>query len=142
MIRRYILVLFSLVLATMLLVGGVALAKTINGDKRDNVLVGTNRHDTIHGYRGADTLRGRGGPDKLYGDPGRDTIKGGRGKDLIHGGDGRDRLLGGRNNDRISTAGLQPDVVNCGRGHHDFARVDPLDKVKGCEQVKTVTVTP
>ena len=37
--RRNILVLFSLVLATMLLAGGIALAKNINGGKGADVLV-------------------------------------------------------------------------------------------------------
>jgi Ca2+-binding RTX toxin-like protein len=136
--RSVVLVLASTILAMMLLASGVALAKTINGDKRDNVLVGTNRADTIHGNIGADTLRGRRGPDKLYGDPGKDTIKGYRGADRIYGGDGQDLQRGGRGNDRIITAGLQADVVNCGRGRDDFARVDPSDTVKGCERVRTL----
>jgi hypothetical protein len=135
----------TLIVASALIVTSAlaapAIAKTINGDNRANVLVGTNRADLIHGREGGDTLRGKGGPDRLYGEGGFDTIEGGRGEDRISGGNGRDTLRGGKGDDRISSAGLYPDVVDCGRGRQDLARVDPEDEVKNCERVRTVEPT-
>ena len=40
------------------LFAGVALAKTINGNNRDNVLFGTERADTIRGFGGEDVIFG------------------------------------------------------------------------------------
>ena len=136
--RRVAVLLLALALLVALALAAPALAKTISGNGRDNVLVGTNRPDTIYGRGGEDTLRGQRGPDRLYGQNGDDKIVGGRGEDRIYGGSGIDRQLGQRGNDRILTAGARPDVVDCGRGRHDFARVDPTDKVRNCEEVRTV----
>ncbi len=63
---------------------------------------------------------------------------GDRGEDRIYGGSGTDRQRGERGNDRILSAGRRPDVVDCGRGRDDFAKVDPSDTVINCERVRTV----
>ena len=136
--RRIFAVLLLAALLVALALAAPVLAKTISGNGRDNVLVGTNQPDTINGRGGEDTLRGRRGGDRLYGKNGDDKIVGARGEDRIYGGSGIDKQLGERGNDRILTAGGRPDVVNCGRGRHDFAEVDPSDTVKNCERVKTV----
>jgi Ca2+-binding RTX toxin-like protein len=121
----------ALLLATIvaLALAAPALAAVIDGDRRDNVLVGTNR---------ADTIQGRGGDDRLYGEEDEDTLEGGRGDDRLFGGDGVDTLRGDAGNDRLYSAGRLAEVVNCGRGREDFAEVNPSDTVKGCEQVRTV----
>jgi Ca2+-binding RTX toxin-like protein len=118
--RRHVLLLVSLALATMLLASGVALAKNIGGDEDDNIIKGTRYADTIHGRGGDDELYGRRGRDQLYGENGEDKIYGNRGKD------------------RIFTAGAHFDTVDCGRGK-DFAEVDAEDVHVNCERVEVVT---
>ena len=115
--RRPILVLVSSALAMMLLASGVALAKNITG---------TSRADNIKGTIHADNIRA--------GD-GKDVVHASKGADVIHGDNGVDRLYGGKGNDRIFSAGRVSDVMNCGRGNRDWAKVNPSDKVVGCERV-------
>jgi Ca2+-binding RTX toxin-like protein len=129
----------TVVLAMVLLAGGVAVAKNVSGNDRDNVLLGTRKADNIYGRLGDDTLRGRAGGDALYGQGGDDRIRGGRGIDHLYGGDGTDTLRGGMGRDRIYTAGRYFDRVDCGRGKRDFAEVDAADQVaRNCERVRTV----
>jgi Ca2+-binding RTX toxin-like protein len=109
---------------------------------------GTDAADRVRGLRGADRLRGAGGNDcltgnrgrdRLRGDAGTDRLAGGRGSDRVRGGAGTDRLAGGRGSDRIGALDGRRDVVRCGRGKHDRARVDRrLDRVRGCERVRRV----
>jgi hypothetical protein len=98
------------------LFAGVALAKTINGNDRDNVLFGTER---------ADTIRGLGGEDVIFGLDGGDTIIGGRGKDEVFGGSG---------NDEIKAVDRSEDLIFCGPGR-DRVRANPGDDIFGCERV-------
>lgn len=55
---------------------------TINGDFRDNTLVGTSTDDLIFGKSGNDRLTGLAGDDTLSGGAGHDTMVGGLGNDL------------------------------------------------------------
>jgi Ca2+-binding RTX toxin-like protein len=98
----------------MVALAGAALAATIDGDRRDNRLVGTERADTIRGLRGDDTVHGRGGADTLSGGVGDDTVRGAEGDDAL--------LM------RDGVAGN--DIVRCGPGQ-DTARVDSRDEALG-----------
>ncbi|KAB2857070.1 MAG: hypothetical protein F9K43_26235 [Bauldia sp.] len=66
--------------------------------------------------------------------PGRDLVVGGPLKDAINGGPGKDRLEGGLGNDGIDALDGVSDLVLCGPDR-DRARVDPKDRVRGCERV-------
>ncbi len=58
----------------------------------------------------------------MKGDAGEDVLKGGGGSDRLHAEDG------------------EPDVVRCGSGRRDRARIDQeLDTASGCE---SMSVTP
>lgn len=96
------------VVLTILLVGGVALAKTVQcqvntsciGTNKDDLLIGTSGSDNMQGFGGNDVLKGRGGNDNtLRGDKGADRIFGGPGFDFIEGGPGKDVLKGGADGD-------------------------------------------
>lgn len=67
----------------------------INGNNKDNRLVGTQRNDDIEGNGGNDILIGRGGNDDLEGGAGNDILRGGAGNDDLEGGTGNDILDGG-----------------------------------------------
>ncbi|MGJ8547348.1 MAG: calcium-binding protein, partial [Sulfitobacter sp.] len=73
----------------------------LEGNNRNNTLVGTPDNDTIRGKGGDDVIRGNGGDDLLYGGAGDDTLTGGRGNDLLKGSSGDDRLVGQADNDTI-----------------------------------------
>jgi hypothetical protein len=104
---------------------GAALARTINGDDGNNILIGTDRSDVIRGFGGDDVIRGRGGNDVLIGGLGDDTLVGGRGNDTIDAVDGS----GG-------------DFVVCGSGF-DKVRADVGDIVStNCEDVQRVEDVP
>src|SRR5213594_29210 len=60
-----------------LILSGAALAATV---------VGTAKNDVLRGTAKADKLLGKGGNDKLYGKGGNDVLVGGAGKDLLVGG--------------------------------------------------------
>ncbi len=80
---------------------GLALAATVTGTDRGEMLVGTEYRDSIRARGGDDVVRGRGGPDRLHGGFGNDRIHGGRGDDVIHVNDG------------------QRDFVDCGPGRDE-----------------------
>jgi Calx-beta domain/RTX calcium-binding nonapeptide repeat (4 copies) len=73
-----------------LLLSTPALAATIVGTKKNDVLRGTAGGDTINGKGGSDTLYGLGGNDLLLGGSGNDTLIGGRGADKLDCGPGHD----------------------------------------------------
>jgi hypothetical protein len=86
------------------------------------------------GGRGDDLLKtGRGGGLMVAG-RGRDEVIGGGGLDLIAAGPGRDRVRAGGSRDLVLAADGIRDRIFCGRGP-DLARVDPRDRVRGCERV-------
>ena len=104
-------------------------------DDGDNRLVGTPFDDTICGLLGDDTIRGRAGDDTLFGDACGATSPSGGG-DRIYGGAGRDRIYGGAGDDDVDARDREQDVIDCGPGDRDSAKVDQADIVEGCEKVK------
>ena len=113
---KKLLVLVTMVSVLGALFAGVALAKTVVGNDRDNNLVGTNS---------ADTIKGKGGEDDIYGL---------RGQDRLYGGTGEDDIEAGRGNDFVGAMDRTEDDVECGRGT-DRVRANPGDDVEGCEKV-------
>jgi hypothetical protein len=122
-------------------------ANTLDGVGGDDVLIGGGGADTLIGGAGRNTasyeeratgltaslaaagprpdgdvymqianLRGGGGPDRLIGDSAPNTLQGGAGDDTVEARDG------------------VADSIDCGDGG-DFATVDPIDLLAGCEQV-------
>jgi Ca2+-binding RTX toxin-like protein len=134
--RRALLIMATMGLGVLLL-GGVALADTIDGTSGPDDLVGTDKDDVIHASGGADYVSGLAAPDLLYAGAGNDTVVGRDGNDRIYGNAGSDELFGNHNNDTINSAGDQEkDVVKCGLGKDDTAYVDEIDWVKeNCENV-------
>ncbi len=73
------------VVLTILLLAGVALARTVEcrpnepclGTEENDRLIGTDGSEDMRGYAGNDVLRGRGGLDNLQGGVGTDILKGG-----------------------------------------------------------------
>jgi Ca2+-binding RTX toxin-like protein len=121
----------------VLLLGGVALADTIDGTSGPEDLVGTDKADVIHASGGADYVSGLAASDLLYAGAGNDTVVGREGNDRIYGNIGSDILYGNHGNDTLDSAGDQErDVVKCGFGEADTAYVDKIDRVKeNCENV-------
>jgi Ca2+-binding RTX toxin-like protein len=134
--RRALLILATMGLGVLLL-GGVALADTIDGTDAADDLIGTDKDDVIHASGGADYVSGLAGPDVLYAGAGKDTVVGRDGNDRIYGNAGTDTLYGNHENDTINSAGDGVrDVVKCGIGKNDTAYVDEIDSVKEtCENV-------
>jgi Ca2+-binding RTX toxin-like protein len=106
-----------MVMAVMVaLLAGVALAATIEGTNRDDILRESQRNDEMFGFDGGD---------ELYADfDGADTdvLRGGRGADYLvaDDGDARDSLFGGRG--------------------FDTCQIDQGDDTQGCNH--TVVVIP
>ncbi len=128
--------------------GGGDCEVTIDGTSDDDDLNGTDASEKIVGRGGSDRLRGNGGADCLRGGRGRDRVRGGAGNDTMNGGRGQDRvrgdegedlIRGGGASDRINSRDGEADVVRCGTGRKDRAKVDELDEVVNCERVKLQT---
>jgi Ca2+-binding RTX toxin-like protein len=111
--------------------GGVG-SDRLSGAQGDDRLLGD---DSAKGVGGNDRMFGNGGDDLLVGGSGKDRLSGGAGADRLKGGPGRNRLRGGSGNDRLRAANDSFDRVNCGPGR-DIARVDRVDRVRGCERVR------
>lgn len=127
-------------------VGMIQLGTTCNGSSAGTTMSGTSGADTINAGGGNDTVYGGGGndsivggagADKLYGGAGADRVDGGDGADTIVGNAGKDTLIGRAGNDVINARdGARGDVVNCGAGSRDLARINKGDKTFGCERVR------
>jgi len=134
---RRVILLLTVMAATLVLASGVALALT---------KIGTNGPDTLRGTNGNDNLLGKGGNDRLFALNGRDTLLGGgeEGNDLLFDGPDRDvaldKLSGGAGTDVIGVASLRlkatgADIVTCGSGF-DRVVADTKDVVApDCEKV-------
>ena len=109
--------LLALMAAALIMVSGVALAKTFIGNDLGNNITGTQQADVIEGNGGDDVLRGAEGADR------------------ISGGNGQDRQYGGRGNDVIDTDGGYKDIVDCGRGTDTVYR-DARDDLRNCERLR------
>ena len=125
-----------------LLLGAVpALAATIVGSPRDDVLRGTPGSDRLYGRGGDDRLVGGPGNDVLVGGPGADTLVGGPGGDTLVGGPGADTLVGGPGADRL-VGGPGADRLVGGPGR-DVAHADVRDRVAAdCEVVRGLPREP
>jgi Ca2+-binding RTX toxin-like protein len=134
--RRALLIMATMGLGVLLL-GGVALADTIDGTSGADDLVGTDQTDVIHASGGVDYVSGLAEADLLYAGAGNDTVVGREGYDRIYGNGGSDTLFGNGGNDTIYSSGDGvKDVVKCGLGDADTAYVDKEDWVKNnCENV-------
>jgi Ca2+-binding RTX toxin-like protein len=112
------------------LFGGVG-SDRMSGGRGDDRLLGD---DADRGVGGSDRLSGNAGNDLLVGRSGSDRLSGNAGNDRLIGGRGRNRLRGGAGNDRLDSVNGSSDRLDCGRGR-DRARVDRIDRVRGCERV-------
>jgi Ca2+-binding RTX toxin-like protein len=140
--RRAVLILMTVVLGMLLLASGAALAKTIDGTKDDDDLVGAENEDIIGGKDGADYISGAEGDDELYGGAGNDTVVGREGNDRISGDSGSDRLFGNEGTDTMNAGNGERDLVVCGSGV-DAAYTNPDDEThKTCENVFVSVRTP
>jgi hypothetical protein len=84
--------------------------------------------------RDVEEARGGVNRDDLIGDFRTNALEGGEGEDYVDGGVGKDNLRGGTDRDYIRARDGVADVVLCGPDR-DFAVVDPIDRVLGCERV-------
>ena len=126
---RRLVLLLTVVLVTLVVASGVALAVT---------KIGTNGPDTLKGANGADKLLGKGGNDVLFSLAGRDSLLGEEGNDWILGGNdqrplgGDKNLLGGPGNDGV-LGGEDSDNLT-GNSGNDYADGGPgSDKIVGGE---------
>jgi Ca2+-binding RTX toxin-like protein len=115
---------------------------SFEGQRGDDVALGSEGFDFFEGGPGDDELTGGGRGDDLLGGRGADTIRGGLGgdfifaggeNDLLIGGDGGDFLAGGGGDDEIRARDGVRDRIP-GGGGFDRARVDRrLDLVRSIE---------
>jgi hypothetical protein len=157
--RRVVLLVGAMALA-LVMIGGVALAKTVTcttdpckGTSGDDQITGTNNAETIKALAGDDSVFARGGKDIVYGGDGNDFVDGFGGNDRVHGGDGDDTLLGaeasdmvrGRGGDdtidaaRFDTPGSE-DLSSGGRGNDTIFAQDGNKDVIDCGKGKRDTV--
>jgi hypothetical protein len=125
-------------------IGGTPLYDLISGGRGNDVLRADDDNyqgDDLYGGPGQDVLTGGTWGNLLDGGPGNDRLDGGMRDDTLRGGPGRDVLLGGPGKDTIYARDGARDVVDCGTNgpgnpeRTDFAHVDRLDAVTGCERV-------
>ena len=128
---RRVILLLTVMAATLLVASGVALA--VNK-------IGTDGPDRLRGTNGDDNLLGRGGNDRLFSLAGDDTLLGGQGKDLVWGGrivgrccddndyaGGDKNLVGGSGKDNVQ-GGKDSDNIVGGRGNdYLFEGAEPGD---------------
>lgn len=108
----------------------------LSGGAGNDSLVGSGGNDRLTGGAGKDKLNGGAGRDNLSGGPGNDTLTGGAGNDKLVGGRGVNKFSAGAGNDTINAINGKKETVNCGNGKRDIARVDKIDRVRGCEKVR------
>lgn len=115
------------------------------GDGGDDVLYGGSSFEYFTAGSGADVVYAGAGADDIGLGAGDDVAFGGADDDEIRGGPGLDRLYGEGGNDLLRTRDGERDVVSCGGGGADVARVDAneLDEAKrSCERVKQADAVP
>jgi Ca2+-binding RTX toxin-like protein len=125
--RRAILI-FAFLVPAVLLIAGVAYAKTIDCNGGD--CTGANRADTMNGSPNDDKMLALEGGDTLYGVDGMDALKGKGGGDRIFGGEGNDIVRGGTHSAANDHA---RDVLICGPGRDKVFFVRGQDVLRGCE---------
>jgi Ca2+-binding RTX toxin-like protein len=101
---------------------------SLDDDADDGPSADENVHSDVENLTGGQES------DRFTGSGGANVLRGGQGNDLIDGGAGQDTLEGGENDDQMLARDGEADEVDCGFGE-DFAVVDVLDAVVGCEQI-------
>ena len=162
--RRTVLLLAAIG-AALLVVGGAALAASINcpnasggrcnGTSAGDGMYGTANVDRMYGLGGADLMYGYGSGDYMYGgdEPGLgdkmrggngdDTIGGGPGRDIVQGDSGNDTLNTGTGSDRVNAQDNQKDFITCIDGSNDKVYYDKgLDVTQGCVGSGLVELPP
>ncbi len=112
---RRVILLLTMMAATLVVASGVALALT---------KIGTDGPDTLRGTNGADNLSGKAGNDILLALAGNDNLLGGRDKDILVGGSKRHLFSGG---DKNLAGGPGNDAVFGGRGSDNISGEDGND---------------
>jgi Ca2+-binding RTX toxin-like protein len=136
--------------ALLLAFAAATQAETRRGGPGSDTFSGTPKRDWYWGRAGNDFLVGLDASDHLYGGTGEDALRGGRASDRIyagrgadraHAGPGADHVYGGPGNDRLFAFADDGavDVIDCGRGAGDYARVRLGDNTLNCETVETVS---
>ena len=126
---RRLILLLTMMAATLVVASGVALAVT---------KIGTNGPDTLKGTNAADTLIGKGANDVLFSLAGRDTLLGEEGKDWVLGGNeqrplgGNKNLVGGPGNDGV-LGGEDSDTLTGNSGNDAVNGGPGSDKILGGE---------
>lgn len=144
---REVILLLTVIAATLVVASGVALAVSTQGGPRNDVVLGTDGSDHLGGGVGSDTIIGSGGKDFMRGGdlppPGSptdpplpprwrpppeagpnndDIMTGGTGNDFMSGNRGSDRIVGDTGNDILldgESAGGAYDILIGGTGN-DF----------------------
>lgn len=99
---------------------GRAVTDTIDGGAGNDTLLGDAGADTLTGgSSGADTINGQTGNDSINGQTGNDTLRGGQDNDIIHGGQDNDQLFGDLGNDTLY-GDLGVDTLTGGGGADTF----------------------
>ncbi|QJF51841.1 calcium-binding protein [Roseobacter ponti] len=120
--------------------GGGSEGGSIKGNRKDNLLTGTEFDDTILARQGDDTLIGLGGNDFLFAEEGDDLLEGGSGNDRLFGMSGKDILNGGADHDELF-GGADDDDLN-GDGGDDVLLGGPgSDSISGGSGYDTAEFT-
>ena len=93
---------------------------------------GPDGHDNVRSD--VEDVTGTAGDDTLVGDADANQLAGGDGSDKLVGGGGFDALYGEEGVDNLQARDGNPERVDCG-GDNDFATVDALDHLSGCESI-------
>ncbi|MEA2219655.1 MAG: hypothetical protein QOJ35_2281 [Solirubrobacteraceae bacterium] len=119
-------------------VANEAVTVTLDGRPNDG---GAGERDDVH--TDVEQVSGGGREDTLTGSAARNVLDGGSGEDYLDGAAQRDDLRGGRGQDVIRARDGVADTVNCGSGGGaDFAIVDRVDKLVGCERAENGSGRP
>ena len=94
-------------------------ALEITGNKKSNLIIGTDDDDLIDGGTGADKIFGNVGNDIIYGGAGNDSLNGGNDDDELYGDAGNDTILGGAGEDSL-WGGKGTDTLYGGDGSDTF----------------------
>jgi Ca2+-binding RTX toxin-like protein len=122
-VLRRLVLLFWAMMATLLMVGGVAQAEVLLGTDGPDWLVGTVDDDRISGLGSDDYVQDAPTDD---GPSGNDSLSGGEGDDSIHGERGNDSVSGGPGDEDVS-GGLGSDVVSGDDGDDHVDEGPPFD---------------
>ena len=134
--RRTTLLLTAMVLTSLLLASGVALAVNRTGTPGHDRMIGTTGPDNLDGRSGDDFIDGRRGADNLAGSAGNDDIIDGPLRefagDVLRGGAGHDLFF-------VQNRPAARDIVGCGAGFDDVI-ADRKDLVgDDCERVQRIS---